>query len=477
MTQKVKGRIVAVYGAVIDCSFPGVELPAINEVIHARTFDDKKIVLEVVEHYDPDICRCIALTPTFGLRRNSVCEAQGDSLMIPEGKALFGRIINVMGDPIDKAGEVGEHRKVHVRKPPQDVRPVPIGYRQGSELTYEILETGIKMIDLLFPLVKGSKTGVLGGAGCGKTVIILEIIHNIIKKAHGTAVFAGIGERLREGNELWHELKEATLLDRSVLVYGQMNEVPGARFETAQVGAAIAESFLETGHDVLFFGDNVFRFAQAGAELSALLGRIPSETGYQPTLTREISEFHERIRSVETASITAIEAVYVPADDVTDPAVVAIFAHLDSVLVLSREYVQRGLYPAIDILQSTSGFIDPVIVGAKHFTVAQDVLKYFQKYQDLQRIVAIIGKEELAQTERIIFERARKLQFYFTQPFFVAEGYTGKKGAFVPVEQTIIDCQKIISGAFDDVPDEKFYMIGSLQHMIPTTAAPAADSQ
>lgn len=459
----VRGNVVAVRGTVVDIRFPADKLPKINEIINVYDLKHQKIILEVVEHYDPDICRCVALTSTYGLRRNEIAFATGQSLHIPAGDALFGRIINALGEPIDKKGPIITEEKIKVRKHKDTiVKGNNISYDASSALKYDILETGIKIIDLLFPLIKGSKTGVLGGAGCGKTIIILEIIHSIIKHSYGTAVFSGIGERIREGNELYHELNNASLLDRSALVFGQMNEVPAARFESAQAGAAIAESFLERGEDVLFFADNVFRFAQAGAELSALLGRIPSETGYQPTLTSEVSEFHERIRSLGTASVTAIEAVYVPADDTTDPAVVSIFSHLDSIIVLSRDYVQQGLYPAIDPLQSTSGMLDPTIVGNKHFDVAQEVLRFFQKFKDLHRIVAIIGKEELSQNERVIYERAKKLQYYFTQPFLVAQDYTGRKGAYVPFKQTIDDCRKILDGRYDHVEDDKFYMIGAL---------------
>jgi F-type H+/Na+-transporting ATPase subunit beta len=294
----------------------------------------------------------------------------------------------------------------------------------------------------------------------GKSVLILEIIHNIIKKGGGKCVFAGIGERVREGNELYYEFIRTELIARSILIFGQMNESPGARYETGNTGITIAESLQEKGEDILFFVDNVFRFSQAGSELSALLGRIPSETGYQPTLTSEISAFHERIRSREGASITSVEAVYVPADDVTDPAVVAIFSHLDSVIVLSRLYVQRGLYPAINPLESSSGSLDSMIIGKKHFDIAQEALRYFQKYAELQRIVSIVGKEELSKQERTIFDRAKKLQNFMTQPFFVAEVHTGHKGQYVPLEENIAGCEKIITGVFDAVPEDKFYMIG-----------------
>jgi F-type H+-transporting ATPase subunit beta len=456
-----EGKVVAVYGAVVDIQFEGTAMPAIFEIVEGSTFYGEDIILEVVEHYDPNICRCIALTPTFGLKRNSPCTATGRVLSVPVGDKLYGRILNVLGEPIDGKGPVEAEERIAVRRSIQESKEVIVD--QSEQLKFDIMQTGIKIIDLLSPLVKGSKTGVLGGASLGKTILILEIIHNIITKQRGTCIFTGIGERIREGNELYYEFEKADLLRRSILVFGQMNESPGARFETAQVGVSLAERFLEKGEDVLFFVDNVFRFAQAGAELSALLGRVPSETGYQPTLSSEISAFHEKIRSGKNASITAVEAVYVPADDLTDPAVVAIFSHLDSMFVLSRAHVQQGLYPAIDPLLSTSGFIDPKIVGKRHFDVVQEVMRHFQKYQDLQRIVSLIGKEELAQSERLIYERARKLQYFLTQPFFTAELYTGKKGAFIPIEDTLLGCEKIVSGELDSVPEDKFYMIGSIE--------------
>ncbi len=459
MNAQRKGKIAAIYGSVVDCAFDG-KIPAIYEVITAVTTAGEEVVLEVVEHHPPNICRCIALNFIYGLQRNSECIATGSVLRVPHGKYLYGRVVNVSGRPIDGMGAVEAGETVAVRKAAQANKEVFA--TDGDALKFEIMETGIKVIDLLSPLVKGSKTGILGGAGLGKTVLILEIIHNIISKHHGTCVFTGVGERIREGNELYNEFKRTGLLNRSIMVFGQMNESSGARFEAASTGIAIAESIQMTGQQVLFFMDNVFRFAQAGAELSALLGRIPSETGYQPTLTSEISELHERIRTYKDSSITSVEAVYVPADDLSDPAVVAIFAHLGSVLVLSREYVQRGLYPAVVVLQSYSGFIDPQIVGQKHFKVAQDVIRHFQKYRDLERIVAIIGKEELSKAEKTIFERARKLQNFLTQPFFTGEAYTGIKGMYVPLEEAVNGCEKIVSGELDTIPDDKFYMKGSL---------------
>lgn len=463
MTQENRtGKAVAVYGTVVDVQFNEGELPPMYGIIKGVGYQGKEVVLEVMEHRSGNICRCISLTETTGLKRGSSCVVTGDRLMIPEGDELCGRIINVLGQPIDAKGPLPDLKKIPIRNPRNDSESSS-QFGEEKDLQFEIMETGIKMIDLLFPLIKGSKTGVLGGAALGKTLLILEIIHNITTVQSGVCIFTGIGERIREGNEFYHEMAKRDLLKRSVLIFGQMNEVPGARFETAQVGVSLAEAFLKRGEDVLFFVDNVFRFAQAGAELSALLGRIPSETGYQPTLATEISAFHERIHSTKTAAITAVEAVYVPADDLSDPAVVAIFSHIDSIMVLSRDYVQRGLYPAIDPLLSNSSFIDPAIVGQEHFDMVHEIIKHFQKYEDLQRIVSIIGKEELSQKERTIFDRTRRLQNFFTQPFFAAELHTGKKGVFVPLEKTIKGCQKILSGEMDSCSEEDLYMIGEIE--------------
>ncbi|MDD4908968.1 MAG: F0F1 ATP synthase subunit beta [Candidatus Omnitrophica bacterium] len=461
MDHVLEGKIVAVYGAVVDVQFSNSSLPGIHEIVKTYNFDGMEIILEVIEHREPNICRCIALTSTFGLVRNSPCTSTGKALCVPAGERLYGRVVNVLGEPIDGKEPVaeGEMIPIHVsREKSKESSSISAELR----IKFEIMESGIKVIDLLFPLVKGSKTGILGGAALGKTILILEIIHNIITKHKGTCVFTGVGERIREGNELYYEFLRTGLLERSILVFGQMNEFSGARFEVAHTGITIAESIQKLGRDVLFFMDNVFRFAQAGAELSTLLGRVPSETGYQSTLFSEISDFHERIRQQDNASISAVEAVYVPADDLTDPAVVAIFTHLDSIIVLSRDYIQRGLYPAVDPVQSSSGFIDPSIVGKRHFEVASEVSRYFQRFQELQRIVSIIGKEELSKQERIIYERARKLQNFFTQPFFTAELYTGIPGSYVPLEETIAACEKIVSGRLDSLPEDKLFMIGPL---------------
>jgi len=460
--DKCTAKVVAVYGSVVDAQFDaGSVLPAVDAMLRVFLPNEKEIGLQVVEHRGNNICRCIALGFTYGVSRNMPVGLRDKELAIPRDLSkLYGRVLNALAQPIDHKGEFDLSDSI----PLKNVDQV---YQQeinlDAEIKPEIIYTGIKMIDLLFPLLKGSKSGLLGGAACGKTILILEIIHNIISYQSGTCIFAGVGERIREGNELYHEFSRADLLKRSILIFGQMNESPGMRFEAAHTAVALAEYMLHQRKDVLFFMDNIFRFVQAGSELSILLGRIPSEGGYQSTLTSEISQLHEKIRSEKSSSITAIEAVYVPADDLTDPAVVAIFAHMDNLIVLSRTLVQRGLYPAIDPLQSSANSLNPSIVGRRHFEVAQDVLRHFRRYDELERIVSIIGKEELSSEERIIFDRAKKLQNFLSQPFFTAEVYTGRPGAYVSLEDTIDGCDSIMSGALDKVDESKFYSIGKLE--------------
>jgi F-type H+/Na+-transporting ATPase subunit beta len=385
----------------------------------------------------------------------------GSSIQIPAGDMLYGRIINMLGEPIDQKGEIKSVEKFPIRRKEMGSQTK---IKQAKKSTFEVMETGIKIIDLLFPVVKGSKTGILGGAALGKSILTLEIIQHIVKKYQGSCVFTGVGERIREGNELYFELLKHDVLSKTMMVFGQMNEPPGARFGVAMTGITMAESIQRKNQDVLLFVDNIFRFVQAGAEISTLLGRVPSETGYQPTLISEASEFHERIRSNEDGggSITSVEAVYVPADDLTDPAVVAIFSFLDSIMVLSRERIQLGLYPAIDPLLSSCANLDIDIVGRRHFDIAQETIRVFQRYEELRRIVLVIGIDELSAGDRIIYERARKLQNFLTQPFFVAEAYTGKKGQYVGTEDTIRDCQGIIEGRYDQKPEGEFYLIGAL---------------
>jgi len=460
------GKIIAVYGPIVDVQFALSEssIPSLYEIIETDTYDGRRIILEVVEHIQEDTCRCIALSSTYGLKRNSPARALGSTIKVPCGKDVYGRLLNILGDPIDKKSGLQTASKVYPIRYKQNNSKFKTDLLVGKQAkSLEILETGIKMIDLLFPLVKGTKTGILGGAALGKSLLTLEIIHNIVKRHQGLCVFIGAGERIREGNELYYELEKQGVLDKTVLIFGQMNESPGVRFEVVQSGIAIAESILEEGKDVLLFIDNVFRFAQAGAELSTLLGRIPSETGYQPTLASEMSEFQERIHPRGIASITAVEAVYVPSDDLTDPAVVTIFSYLDSIVVLSRDYVQRALYPAIDPLASSCSYLDISVVGKRHMEVASSVLSIFNKYEELRRIVSIIGIDELSKQERILYERAQKIQNFLTQPFFTAELYTGRKGVYVPLDETLKGAELILKGDLDSMPLDQLYMIGAVQ--------------
>jgi len=454
------GRVITAQGPVVDVKFDVAEnLPALYEILKVKTFDGKVIFLEVVEHLEAAVTRCVAMGATLNLQRDSETESVSPLLKIPVGDKLFGRIINAVGEPIDKKGPIGSKEFSLVEK------NIAKSYLNPDRLVVQeaqILETGIKMVDLLFPLIKGSKTGVIGGAGLGKTVLILELIHNVITKHKGACVFTGAGERIREGNELYFEFKKQGILDKIMFAFGQMNEPPGAKFNVALTGVTLAEHLQNKNKDVLFFIDNVYRFVQAGAEISTLLGRVPSETGYQPTLASEVSNFQERIRSKEGGSITAIETVYVPADDLTDPAVVTIFNYLNSIIVLSREKSQFKLHPAVDPLLSSCSNLEPAIVGREHFDITQEVIKIFTKFKELRKIVPVIGVEELSQADRILYERARKLQNFLTQPFFVAEAYTGKKGEYVSIEDTLKGCDKIISGRVDKVPEERFYMIGKI---------------
>lgn len=452
------GKIISVQGPVVDVKFPeDAILPQIYELLLTETYDKRRVPLEVTEHISGNIARCIALTQTNDLQRNTPVDATNSAIKVPVGQAVFGRLMNVLGEPMDKKGEIQAKDYLPARRK-KDLS-MRVTHRSRK---HEFIETGMKMIDLLFPLIKGSKAGLLGGAGLGKTQLVLEIIRNITEKQDAVPIFTGVGERIREGNELYYEFASRKMLEKVILVFGQMNESPGARFEVAQTGATIAEYFLENGQDVLLFVDNIFRFVQAGSELSTLMGRTPSETGYQPTLLAEMSSFQERIRSTTQGSITAIEAVYVPSDDLSDPAVVCTFGYLDAIIVLSREKVQAGLYPAIDPLASSSFSLDPEIIGLHHYRIAMGVLKTLNKYEELKRIVAVIGLEEISKEDRLTYERARKLQNFLTQPFFTSELYTGKKGEYVPLEKTLAGCEKICSGEMDKSPVDSFYMIGAV---------------
>jgi F-type H+-transporting ATPase subunit beta len=452
-----KGKVVAVQGPVVDVRFSTIEdMPDLHETIKVRTFDRRDIVLVVAEHLEGNMARCVALASTLNLQRNATATSTGSSVKIPVGDALFGRIINVMGQPIDGKGpiEATEYWPIH-----RDTSKVDVSMDKMGGGHVDVLETGIKVIDLLFPVVRGSKTGIIGGAGCGKTVLISELIHNIVEEHDGACVFTGIGERIREGNELYYEFEQVGILNKVMMAFGQMDEPPGARFNIVLTGITLAEYLRSTNREVLLFMDNVFRFVQAGAEISTLLGRTPSETGYQPTLSSEVGEMHERIKG----SISAFEAVYVPADDTTDPAVVAIFSYLDAVMVLSRERTQLGLYPGIDPLVSSCSNLDVNVVGQRHFDLSQETLRIFTKYDELRRIAAVIGVDELSKTDRTIYERARKLQNFLTQPMFVAESYTGRKGQFVRRSETLDSIDMIVTGKVDSRSEEDFYMIGKLE--------------
>jgi F-type H+-transporting ATPase subunit beta len=458
--QLKKGKVTAVQGPVVDVTFSRIEdMPDLHEIVKVKTFDRRLLLLEVAEHLEGNTARCVALSSTLNLQRNAVATSTGDVLRVPVGDALFGRIINVMGEPIDGRGPINatEFWPIH-----RDAGKLRVNMDSLAENKREVMETGIKMIDLLYPVVKGSKTGILGGAGCGKSVVIQELIHNVAEEHDGVSVFTGVGERIREGNELFFEFEHQGILKKVIMAFGQMDEPPGARFEVVKTGITQAEWLQSQGKNVLLFIDNMFRFVQAGSEISTLMGRVPSETGYQPTLSSEVGEVHERIKTGIGGSVSAFEAVYVPADDLTDPAVVAIFSYLDSVLVLSRDRAQLGLYPAIDPLSSSSSNLDPSVIGQKHFNVAQEAVRMLTKYDELRRIVAVIGIDELSRADRLVYERARKIQNYFTQPCFVAEPYTGRKGQYVPTDVTVNDCSRIIDGAFDDRDEREFYMIGRL---------------
>lgn len=452
-----KGKVVAVQGPVVDVKFERIEdMPDLYETIITKTFDRREVTLLVSEHLEGNIARSVALASTLNLQRNALATAMGHTLRIPIGDELFGRIINVMGQPIDGKGPIdtgGKTMPIH-----KDTSKVSMSIAESGRSKMEVLETGIKMVDMLFPVVRGSKTGVIGGAGCGKTVLISELIHNIVEEHDGACVFTGIGERIREGNELYYEFEQAGILPKVMMAFGQMDEPPGARFNIVNTGITLAEYLENSGREVLLFMDNVFRFVQAGAEISTLLGRTPSETGYQPTLSSEVGDVHERIKG----NISAFEAVYVPADDVTDPAVVAIFSYLDAVMVLSRERTQLGLFPGIDPLTSSCSNLDPAIVGQRHFDLAQELLRIFTKAEELKRMVAIIGIDELSKDQRTLYERSRKLTNFMTQPMFVAESYTGRKGHYVTTGETLDCVEMIMDGKTDNRPEEEFYMIGKL---------------
>lgn len=448
------GKISQIVGVVVDVEFQN-HLPAIYNALKVA-FNDKELVLEVASHLSESSVRAVALGSTDGLERGATVVDTGKAISVPIGEETLGRMFNVIGEPIDgKAGKFKESAPIH-RLPP------PLTDQSGN---VEILETGIKVIDLIAPITKGGKVGLFGGAGVGKTVLITELINNIAKFHSGYSVFAGVGERTREGNDLYHEMAESGVLDKTSLVFGQMNEPPGARLRVGLSGLTIAEGFRDKGNDVLLFIDNIFRFTQAGAEVSALLGRLPSAVGYQPNLAQEMGALQERITSTRKGSITSVQAVYVPADDLTDPAPATTFAHLDSTIVLNRALTELGLYPAVDPLDSNSTILDPEIVGEEHYEVAREVQRVLQRYKDLQDIIAILGMEELSDEDKQTVSRARRMQRFLTQPFFVAEVFIGKPGKYVALADTIAGFQEILDGKHDDKSENAFYMKGDISEV------------
>ena len=455
-TQKNLGIIKQVIGVVVDVYFPD-KLP---EIYHALEIDNNghKLVLEVEQHTGSNMVRCIAMGTTDGLKRGGEVVDTGAPISVPVGKETLGRIFNVLGETVDGGEQIKTEKKYPIH------RPAPKFTEQSN--TTEILETGIKVIDLICPIAKGGKVGLFGGAGVGKTVVILELIHNIASEHGGYSVFAGVGERTREGNDLYHEMKDSGVLDKVSMVFGQMNEPPGSRARVALSGLSVAEYFRDEAHqDVLFFVDNIFRFTQAGSEVSALLGRMPSAVGYQPTLATEMGELQERITSTKDGSITSIQAVYVPADDLTDPAPATTFGHLDSTVVLSRSLSELGIYPAVDPLDSSSIILDPKIVGEEHYEVARGVQKILQRYKDLQDIIAILGMEELSIEDKLVVTRARKVQKFLSQPFAVAEAFTGRSGKYVKLDDTVRGFKEILAGLHDDKSEDDFYMKGGIEEV------------
>ena len=452
------GKIVQIIGPVVDVEFPPDRLPAIYNALKIRrgaNGDSEEITAEVAQHLGESTVRAVSMQPTDGLVRGTEAEDTGQPISVPVGREVLGRILNVVGEPVDGMGEVAVQERYPIH------REAPTLEEQGTST--EMLETGIKVIDLLEPYSKGGKTGLFGGAGVGKTVVIMELIRNIATEHGGFSVFSGVGERTREGNDLWLEMKESGVIDKTALIYGQMTEPPGARLRVGLTGLTVAEYFREAeGQDVLLFIDNIFRFTQAGSEVSALLGRMPSAVGYQPTLATEMGILQERITSTRKGSITSVQAIYVPADDLTDPAPATTFSHLDATTVLSRQISELGIYPAVDPLDSTSRILDPRILGQEHYDTARGVQNILQRYKELQDIIAILGMDELSEQDRIVVGRARKIQRFLSQPFHVAEQFTGTPGKYVPVQETIAGFRELIAGDCDDLPEQAFYMVGSL---------------
>jgi len=457
-----KGKIIQVIGVVVDVEFDKESLPAILEALEVDfEYQGTKInlILEVQQHLGENTVRTVAMSSTDGLVRGMEVAATGSSIKVPVGDKVLGRIMNVTGDPVDELGpiEAAEKWSIH-RTPPAFI---------DQDTSASMLVTGVKVLDLICPFLKGGKIGLFGGAGVGKTVVIMEMINNIAQHHGGYSVFAGVGERTREGNDLWMEMKESGVIDKTALIYGQMNEPPGARLRVALTGLTVAEYFRDVGgQDVLMFIDNIFRFTQAGSEVSALLGRIPSAVGYQPTLSTEMGAMQERITSTKDGSITSVQAIYVPADDLTDPAPATTFSHLDATCVLSRPISEKGIYPAVDPLDSTSRILDPLVVGEEHYKTARAVQGVLQEYKNLQDIIAILGMDELSDEQKKTVERARKIERFLSQPFTVAEAFTGRPGEYVDIKDTIKGFQEILSGKHDDIPEQAFYMVGTIEQVL-----------
>ena len=456
MAKDTKGKLVQIIGTVVDVEFPAEELPEIYNAIEIEAGDGNKLLAEVQQHLGNNWVRCLTMDTTDGLRRGAECTDTGAPIAVPVGRACLGRLFNVLGQPLDGLGEVkaDEHWPIH--------RPPPTFEERETEA--QVLETGLKVLDLVSPFTKGGKVGAYGGAGVGKTVIIMELIRNIATEHGGFSVFAGVGERSREGNDLWHEMRGSGVIEKTVLVFGQMNEPPGVRARVGLTGVTMAEYFRdEEGQDVLLFIDNVYRYILANMEVSALLGRMPSAVGYQPTLATDIGALEERITSTKRGSITSFQAIYVPADDYTDPGIVTTFGHLDAVIALERSIVEQGIYPAVDPLTSFSRILDPRIVGEEHYQTARGVQVVLQRYKDLQDIIAILGVEELSDEDKQAVGRARRIQRFLSQPMFVAEAFTGRSGRYVPVKETVRGFREILEGKWDHLPEQAFYMVGGIE--------------
>jgi len=460
--SEIKGKVIQVIGSVLDAEFPEGKLPDIYNALELETVvmgEKVKLISEVQQHLGGNRVRAVALASTDGIKRGDEVVDTGSPIQVPVGEATLGRIFNLLGEPVDDAGpvEAKEKRSIHRAAPKFD----------QLEPNSEIFETGIKVVDLLAPYIKGGKTGLFGGAGVGKTVIIMELINNVAQQHGGYSVFAGVGERTREGNDLWLEMQESGVIDKACLVYGQMNEPPGARLRVALSALTMCEYFRDmSGSDVLLFVDNIFRFSQAGSEVSALLGRMPSAVGYQPTLASEMGSLQERITSTKTGSITSVQAVYVPADDLTDPAPATAFIHLDAQTVLSRQIAEKGIYPAVDPLESSSRLLAPELLGEEHYNIAMEVKRILQRYKDLQDIIAILGMDELAEDDKLLVQRARKIERFLSQPFFVAEQFTGMSGKYVKLEDTVRSFRDLVDGVYDDLPEQAFYMVGTIEEAV-----------